>query len=150
MVFHIKMNHLRLALTIAVIGFLFTSKPWLQWLNTLSPEGGLLVKNIVAFLSIYALHFTDGVVAQPHLQAFGILMMYTAFMMIFNYQSDWIKETHSHNVEQQTPDGAVYHRSRTVLGMSPEAARFITFVIVPFVLVYSGSILRNRSQRLNL
>jgi hypothetical protein len=141
------MNHTRLTLVIAVIGFVFTSRPWLQWLNTLSPEGGLLVKNVVAFLCIYAIHFTDGLVARPHIQALGTLMLYTAFMMIFNYQSEWIADIHAHNVEKQTPDGAMYHRARN-FGLMPDAARIVTFVVVPTLLIFIGSRIRDQRVRI--
>ena len=148
MAFLIKMH--RAAGIIALLGFLFTSKPWLQWLNTLSPEGGLLVKNVIVFLSIYILHFIDGVVARPHMNALGILLMYTAFMMIFNYQSEWISDNDFDRVGEQTPDGAAYHRMRSTFGLSPEMSRLVVFVVIPFVLFYAGNTLRHRGQRLNL
>lgn len=148
MAFLIKMD--RAAGIIALLGFLFTSKPWLQWLNTLSPEGGLLVKNVIVFLSIYILHFFDRVVARPHMNALGILLMYTAFMMIFNYQSEWISDNNFNRVGEQTLDGAAYHRMRSTFGLSPEMSRLVVFVVIPFVLFYAGNALRQRGQRLNL
>lgn len=137
---------LRLAAAIATAGFIFTSRPWLRWLNTLSPEVGLLVKNIIIFLIVYGLHvFVDGGVRPPHVQALGLLLVYTGFMTVFNYQSRWIEEASAPEVEKQTPDGAMYERARTTLGLSPDTARIVTFVIVPFVIVLIGSHL-NRSK----
>ena len=134
---------LRLASAIAAAGFIFTSRPWLRWLNTLSPEVGLLVKNVIIFLIVYGLHvFVDGGVRPPHVQALGLLLVYTGFMIVFNYQSRWIEEAGTPEVEKQTPDGATYERARTTLGMSPDAARLFTFVFVPFVFVLVGSHLK--------
>jgi hypothetical protein len=80
----------------------------------------------------------DGLIGQPHQQALGFLLVYVSFSMIFNYQSEWITDSGAENVERQTPDGAVYHRVRN-LGLNPDAARIVTFVIVPFVLFLVGS-----------
>jgi hypothetical protein len=132
-------QHLRLASAIATAGFIFTSRPWLRWLNTLSPEAGLLVKNVVIFLTVFSLHFVDGLVGPPHTQALGLLLIYMGFTLVFNYQSRWIEEAGATEVEKQTPDGAMYERARTTFGMSPDTARIAAFVIVPFVLVFAGA-----------
>lgn len=131
------MEHLRLATAIATAGFLFTSRPWLQFLNRQSPEAGLFIKNAVMFLTVFSLHYVDGLVGPPHRQALGILLVYTAFNIIFNYQSRWISEANADNVEKQTPDGATYERARRFL--SPEASRLVTFVLVPFIFIIIGS-----------
>jgi len=76
-------QRVRLASAIAAAGFIFTSRPWLRWLNTLSPEMGLLVKNVIIFLIVYGLHvFVDGGVRPPHVQALGLLLIYTAFTLV--------------------------------------------------------------------
>ena len=130
---------LRLATAIAAAGFIFTSRPWLRWLNVLSPEVGLLVKNVVIFLTVFSLHYVDGLIGPPHRQALGILLVYMGFTLVFNYQSRWIEESGAVEVEKQTPDGAMYERARMTLGLSPDTARIVTFVIAPFVLVLVGA-----------
>lgn len=83
-------------------------------------------------------------------QALGVLLVYVAFNIIFNYQSGWISDAGASNVERQTPDGAVYHRARTNLNLNPDLARLVTFVIVPFAMVLGGSKLLRNGQNLNL
>jgi len=141
--------HVRLAGAVALAGLVFTSRTWLQWIGTLGPEAGLLVKNLIIFTVIYLLHFVDGLVGPPRRQALGFLLMYIAFDVIFNYQSEWIKEVRADNVERQTPDGAIYHRARGV-GLGPDAARVVTFVVAPFLLFMAGSFIVKRGQKLNL
>ena len=136
------MKNLQLASAIAAAGFIFTSRPWLKMLNRLSPETGLIIKNILIFLIVYGLHVFVGVVGKPHVQALGILLVYIGFTMVFNYQSRWIEEAGAPEVEKQTPDGATYERARTTLGLSSDSARIFTFVFVPFVLVLIGANLR--------
>jgi hypothetical protein len=141
--------HVRLAGAVALAGLVFTSRTWLQWIGTLGPEAGLLVKNLIIFAVIYLLHFVDGLVGPPRRQALGFLLMYIAFDVIFNYQSDWIKEVRADNVERQTPDGAIYHRARGA-GLGPDAARVVTFVVAPFLLFMAGSFIVRRGSKLNL
>ena len=86
----------------------------------------------------------------PHTKAAGVFLIYVAFMMIFNYQSDWIEESGSENVGDQTADGAVYHRTREALNLSPELARLVTFVLVPFLLVFAGSRLVRNGQKVRM
>ena len=85
-----------------------------------------------------------------HRQVIGVLLLYVAFVMIFNYQSDWIQDANAEDVGDQTIDGAVYHRSREVLKLSPEVSRVLTFVVVPFLLVLVGSRFVHHGQKLNI
>jgi hypothetical protein len=110
---------------------------------------GLLVKNVVIFLIVYGLHVFVGGVVTPHVQALGLLLVYTGFMIVFNYQSRWIEEAGTPEVEKQTPDGAMYERARTSIGMSPDAARLFTFVFVPFVLVFVGAKMKRGTIRID-
>lgn len=136
------MEHLRLASAIAAVGFIFTSRPWLGIMNRMSPEAGLLVKNVIIFLTILGLHYIDGIVGPPHRQALGILLVYSAFSVIFNYQSEWISESGAKNIEEQTTDGALYHRARMLF--SPDVSRLIVFVLIPFIFILVGSRLAKR------
>ena len=145
------MYHLRLALGIAMVGFVFTSRTWLNLMHRLSPEVGLLIKTLAAFVSILFLYWADPSIKIVHKgQAVGILLVYTAFMMIFNYQSDWVQESGSDNVGDQTVDGAIYTRARRSLNLDPELARLVTFVLVPFIFVYFGSKFIRSGQKINV
>jgi ABC-type branched-subunit amino acid transport system permease subunit len=145
------MLHLRLAAAFAFVGFVFTSKTWLRWLHSLGPEHGLVVKWIAILVTIFLLDFADPTLKLEHkTQAIGVVMVLAAFNMIFNYQSEWIDESGSENVQVQTPDGALYHRARTDLGLNPEPARLFVFVLVPFLLVFFGSRLVRNGTKLNL
>jgi len=141
--------HARLAGAVALAGLIFTSRSWLEWINTLGPEAGLVVKNFVIFGVIFLLHFVDGLVGPPRRQAAGFLLIYIAFDIIFNYQSGWIKDAGVENVERQTPDGAIYHRARGA-GLGPDAARIVTFVVAPFLLFMTGSFMIGNVRKLNL
>ena len=111
-------------------------------MNRMSPEAGLLVKNVIIFLTILGLHYIDGIVGPPHRQALGILLVYSAFSVIFNYQSEWISESGAENIGEQTTDGALYHRARMLF--SPDVSRLIVFVLIPFLFILVGSRLAKR------
>jgi hypothetical protein len=141
--------HVKLAGAVALAGFVFTSRPWIGWINTLGPEAGLIVKNIIIFIVIYILNIVDDVIGPPRRQALGYLLMFMAFNIIFNYQSEWIEDLGATNVDRQTPDGAIYHRARGA-GLRPDAARIVTFVLAPFLLFTIGSFMLRNGQKLNL
>ena len=143
--------HLRLALAVAFVGFIFTSRQWLQVLHKMGPETGMIAKQISILVSIFILAWADPTLRfKSHHQALGVLLVYVAFNIIFNYQSGWINDANASNVERQTPDGAVYHRSRKNLNLNPEMARIVTFVLVPFAMVLGGSKLLRNGQNLSL
>jgi len=144
------MTHMKLTLVIALAGLIFTSRPWLNFLAKLEPERGLLVKNAVVLVVIFMLHVIEPNIALPHLRAAGVFLIYVAFMMIFNYQSDWIAESGSDDVGDQTVDGAVYHRAREVAHLSPDMARLVTFVLVPGLLAFVGSRLVRNGQKVRI
>jgi ABC-type branched-subunit amino acid transport system permease subunit len=145
------MFHLRLALAFAFVGFVFTSKAWLKWLHSFGPEQGLAIKWAAILGAILLLDFADPTLKLEHkTQALGAVMVLAAFNMIFNYQSEWIDESGSGNVQVQTPDGALYHRARSNLGLEPEVARLLVFVLVPFTLVFFGSKLVRTGTKLNV
>ena len=134
------MIHVKLAGALALVGLVFTSRPWLKFLHTFTPEAGLFIKNALILGVILFLDLIDTSIKFKHsTQALGVLFVYMAFIIIFNYQSDWIQESGSENVGDQTIDGAIYHRARVSLGLQPGMARLLTFVLIPFVLVLFGS-----------
>lgn len=145
------MIHLRLAGAMALVGLIFTSRPWLNFLKKFGPETGLAVKYVSIVFAILILKLSDPSLKIGSLhQALGAVLIAIAFLMIFNYQSEWIEESGADKVEIQTPDGAVYHRARDTLGLKPGAARLVTFVLVPFFLVLFGSKFLRNGQKINL
>ena len=145
------MIHLRLAAAFALVGFIFTSKLWLRWLHGLGPEHGLVAKWVAILGAIFLLDWADPSLRLEHkTQALGVVMVLAAFNIIFNYQSEWIDESGSGNVQIQTPDGALYHRARKNLGLNPDVARILVFVLVPFALVLGGSKLVRNGTKLNV
>jgi hypothetical protein len=143
--------HLKLALAFAIAGYIFTSKMWLRVLHNLGPEQGLVLKWVAILGSIILIDLVDPTLKLEHkTQALGVVMVLAAFNIIFNYQSEWIEESGSGNVQVQTPDGALYHRARTNLGLNPDVARILVFVLVPFALVLGGSKLVRNGTKLNV
>jgi hypothetical protein len=130
---------------------MFTSRPWLRWLHGLTPEQGMAVKWMVILGSIFVIDAADPTLKLTHkTQALGVIMVLAAFNIIFNYQSEWIDESGSGNVQIQTPDGALYRRARADLGLTPELSRIAVFVVIPFILVFFGSRFIRAGTKLNI
>ena len=143
--------HVRLAFAFALVGFVFTSKTWFGILSRLGPEMGLALKYASIVATIFLISRVD-----PSLkfgssnQKVGAVLVALAFLLVFNYQSEWIEDSGSEHISVQTPDGAIYRRVREITGLSPEMTRLVTFVAVPFLLVLGGSKLIRNGQKLNL
>jgi len=143
--------HVRLAFAFALVGFVFTSKTWFGILSRLGPETGLALKYVSIVATIFFIIRVD-----PSLkfgtanQNIGAVLVALAFLMVFNYQSEWIEDSGAEHISVQTPDGAIYRRARQNLGLNPDVARLVTFVLVPFFLVLGGSKLLRNGQKLNL
>ena len=111
----------------------------------------MLIKWCSILVAIFLLDYADPTLKmEHHTQALGVIMVLAAFNMIFNYQSEWIDESGSENVQVQTPDGALYRRARQNLGLDPEWARILVFVLVPFMLVFFGSRLVRNGKKINI
>ena len=111
----------------------------------------MFIKHVIILTCIFVLARVDPRIKFAHHgQAVGVLILYVAFVMIFNYQSEWIRDAKADNVGVQTIDGAIYHRSRETLKLSPEVSRMLTFVVIPFILVLVGSRLVNGKRNVNI
>lgn len=135
----------------ALAGFIFTSRPWLQFLNGLGPETGLVAKHLAILFVIFVINYVDPSIKLTHtFQAIGVLFVYMSFLLIFDYQSQWIQDAGTEHVGDQTVDGVVYHRVHNTFGLEPDTARIVAFVLVPFVLIFLGSRFIRNGQKINL
>ena len=138
-----------LPIVFAVIGFMFSSYAWIHFLDNLNPLQGLIVYYIIIYITLMLLQYFGLIIAgikfSTSFQSFGLLLIYYAFFIIFNYQSCWInyatgrkcEENDISNVYLQAEDGSIYYILNK-FGIQPEHNRLITFVIMPFLLVFIG------------
>lgn len=143
------MAQLRLALAVAFVGFVFTSQTWLNFLGTLGPEVGLGAKCLAILLSILFIDRIDPSVHLIHSQyrPVDLILVYGALALIFGYRSKWVDDSGSKAVIEQTVDGAVYDRVKKETNLDPEKTRLVTFVLLPFLIVIFGLVVKRITNR---
>ena len=143
---------LQAALAFGVLGYLFSSRTLITFLNTLSPFQGLVFYYLQLFVTLEVLQWmglvVGGVKITSPVQTLGELMIIFAFFILVVQKSQWVE----HVIEQQTgqvqnypvifvhsEDGATYAFWRHFA--EPETARILTFVVTPAILVTIGTYL---------
>lgn len=148
---------LRTAAVFAVLGYLFSTRRLIRFLNTLNPFQGLLFYYLQLFVTLEVLQYfglvVGGVKMESLSQTIGELMIIFAFFIIVDQESAWVayvigeeegKKKDYPVVYTQAEDGAVYYLWTTYFTSDPEVARMLTFVVTPVVLVSAGLFLTGR------
>lgn len=138
----------------ALLGYVFSSRRFIGFLNTLNPFQGLLFYYLQLFVTLEVLQYFGLVIGGVRMtnlsQTVGELLILFAFFMIVDQESGWVayvvgeqegKTKDYPVVYTQAEDGAVYYLWTTYGGQSPETARWLTFVVTPVVLVSLGLVL---------
>lgn len=153
--------NLKLAIVFGVLGFIFSCRTWLSFLDTLSPLSGLCVYYVIVFATLMVLEaqglIVAGVKLSTSVQGIGFLLIYYAFFIIFNYQSCWInhvtgRECDEHNISNvylQAEDGSIYFLLHKYI-KNHEICRILTFVVAPFILVLMGTYLTSEKITLGI
>lgn len=141
----------RTALLFAILGYVFSSRRLIQFLNSMNPLQGLLFYYVQLFVTLEVLQYfgliIGGVKMQSVVQTIGELMIVFAFFIIVDQESEWVayvigeqegKKKDYPVLYTQSEDGAVYYLWSTYVTSNPDTARLLTFVVTPAVLVAIG------------
>jgi hypothetical protein len=142
---------LKTGVAFAILGYLFSSRKFILFLNSLNPFQGLLFYYLQLFVTLEVLQYfglvIGGVKMTDLSQTIGELMMVFAFFILVDQESAWVayvigedegKKKDYPVVYTQAEDGATYYLWSTYVTKNPETARFLTFVVTPVVLVGLG------------
>jgi hypothetical protein len=159
----INKRELGLAAALAVAGFFFSERGFLNWLNTLTPIEGLIFYYVVLFISILALSKLGLVVGDVKFnlstQAIGAVLILFAFFVVVDWTSAYnqyaltgvMPSANSFSTAYlQDEDGAAFYFWNVVSGFNPEDSRLLTFVLTPFLLASVGAALVTKKIRLGV
>jgi len=148
--FELTGKELSLAIAIAVMGFFFTTRQWILWLNSLSPFAGLIVYYIILYASLYVLSRLGltvfGIKIDDKIETLGLLLITFAFFITVDWESAYIQYvtngslTGMSNVYLQAEDGAVWFLWSQLI-QNIEVLHVLTYVVTPFVLALVGGLL---------
>jgi hypothetical protein len=138
---------LALASIFAVMGYMLTTRPWLRYMDRLSPISGLGVYYLILTVSILALEYFGLVIAGIKFgsvrQTIGTMMVLMAFFIIVDWESCYVNIVNRgscdpvSNVYMQAEDGAVFYLWSKITD-NVQKARILTYVVTPFVLALLG------------
>jgi hypothetical protein len=151
----ITREELALVLVITVMGFVFSMRPWILFLDSLNPFTGLIVYYIILYITLYVLSKMGLVIwkirIKTPLQVLGCLLITMAFFITVDWESPWIQYVTGRasadvsNVLYQSEDGAFWYLW-SFLTNNFEVLRILTYVITPFVLTLIGVILVRKAE----
>jgi hypothetical protein len=142
------------ALTFAVLGYIFSSRYFILFLNNLDPVRGLIFYYFQIFVTLEVLQYfglvIGGVKMTSITQTIGELLIIFAFFIIVDNESEWIQvvvkeekkeEQNCPQVYLQAEDGAAYYFWKLLTNADPDTLRILTFVVTPALLVSIGLLL---------
>lgn len=134
------------------MGFAFSARTWLGWLNGLNPLQGLIVYYIILYASLYVLSKAGltvfGIKIDKPLQTFGLLLITFSFFITVNMSSAWTSIATGGNPKAvssiyfQDEDGSAYFVWSLLFPMAdPYILRLLTYAFTPFILSLVGGFL---------
>lgn len=155
--FSITNRELTLAVAFAVMGFAFSTRTWLLFLNGLNPLNGLIVYYLVLYASLYGLSRLGlvlfGVKIDKPLQTLGLLCITFAFFITVDWTSQYGANITGHpnisNIFLQDEDGVCFWAWNQII---PDLylCRIMAFTVTPFLLCLFGGALVSKKVRLGL
>ena len=157
-------KYIKLPLVMGVLGIVFSSRPWILFMNKQTPQVGLLIYYSIIFMAILFLQHIGLVVAEMPFDsirhAVGTLLIIFSFFIIFDWESYYITLVTNDgsekpppqisNVYLQSEDGAVFDFWYNIVKLTPEQSKTMTYIITPIVLSTLGMILiRGRRVRMS-
>ena len=154
--FEITAKELALALIIAFLGFAFSMRQWILFLDKLNPFTGLLVYYAILYAALFALSRLGLIIwkfrIKDPLQVLGALLITMAFFITVDWESPWVqivtgRTVDVSNVLYQAEDGAFWYLWSFITN-NPELLRLLTYVLTPFILTFIGVLLISKVQLL--
>jgi hypothetical protein len=139
-----------LAVVLAFMGFAFSTRQWLLFLNQRTPVEGLTIYYIILYGSLLVLSrmglVVFGLKIDDPIKTFGLLLITFAFFITVNFENPYVQLVTMGNTQGASivfygsEDGAVWFLvSQFVSDLW--LCRMLTFVVTPFLLTVLGCIL---------
>ena len=148
----LTLKEISLAIALAAVGFLFTMREMILFLNDLTPLLGLLVYYGIVYSALFILSRMDLVIfgfkIKNVAQTVGLTIITFAFFITVNWTSPYIQYVTmgsvqgASNIFYQSEDGAMWYLWSLLLPtVGEEIVRILTYVVSPFLLALLGGLL---------
>lgn len=150
-----------LAIVFGILGFLFSMREWILFLDSLNPFQGLVVYYIILYVSLLILSKLGLIIykfkIENPIQVFGALLITFSFFIIVDWESPYIQAITGRSYDTnaisqvyfQCEDGAVWWVYENIFKITDIGMlRILTYVITPFILSLIGALLISRKVEL--
>lgn len=156
----IESREIWLAVAIAAMGLVFSSREFILWMSGLNPLQGLIVYYLILYTVLFVLSRMGLVVLgeriETPLQVLGLVLITFAFFIVVDWESQYIQIVVDPSVAGQvaanyfqSEDGAVFYIWQTLLpGLDPYYHALLTYVATPFILALVGGLLTSEEVEL--
>jgi hypothetical protein len=139
-----------IAVILAFMGFVFSTRQFLLWLDAMNPLQGLIVYYVILYSSLYALSRMGltvfGFKISKVSQSLGLLIITFAFFVTVNFSSAWTTIATGGNpnavstIYYQDEDGVLFWLWSQMVP-NVDLCRIMTYVVSPFILTLLGTLL---------
>jgi|WetSurMetagenome_2_1015567.scaffolds.fasta_scaffold270163_2 hypothetical protein len=153
--FSLEKREIQLAIAFGVLGFIFSMRQWIKFLDQQSVLMGFLIYYGIIYLSLLLLAKLGFVIMGTKMkhwpQALGLLLIMFSFFVIFNWESPYVNIVAKGNADNVSPvyfqaeDGITWSFWNDTLGVKDvEQLRLLTFVLTPMLTGLLGGLLLMR------
>lgn len=149
--FKLSKKEMALVLIIAFLGFLFSTRIWILYLNSLSPFVGLMLYYVLMFAILFVLSKVGLIVGSVRIgttsQIIGTMLVLFGFFAVTNWGESCLTSYYVNNncnipsAYLQTEDGALWNVWNSSGVTDVELLRWLTYVITPAALALFGGML---------
>lgn len=146
----VTVKELITAISLAILGFIFTTKPYINFINNMTPPTGYFFNLIMFYAFILILSYLGmtfiGFKIDRWDKVFGMFFITYAMLLITNFNSPYFNLSLGYPIENisniyfQSADGAVWFLWLK-LWDNMVFLRMMTYVFTPFALVCIGGFL---------
>jgi hypothetical protein len=158
--FQLTGKEFALAAVFAFMGLAFTSRPFLLWMNGLTPLEGLIIYYMILYGALYVLGQLGLVIFNIKIddsqQTLGLLLITFAFFITVDMTSAYVQYvttgtlTGMSNLFLQDEDGACFFIFQQLLPWAGITVwYYLTYAVTPFVLALLGGCLVTEKIRLS-
>lgn len=140
-------NKIILPIIFGLLGYFFSTRAWILFMDKLSPFYGLIVYYVILLIVILVLEHAGLVIGNISFadisHTFGAILIVFSFFILIRWEScyvNYVAKGHCRdvsNIYMQSEDGTVYYLWHKLTN-NHEMTRLLTYVFTPFILSFIG------------
>lgn len=141
----------QLPLVLGVMGFIFSTRSYILWLDKQSPFSNLIIYYIIMLITLWILQraglIISGVEFTSMNHLIGSILIIFAYFITIDWESCYVNTVtrgsckNMSNIYLGAEDGATYYMWSKYVTQDVSTLRLLTYVVTPMVLAFIGTLL---------